>query len=74
MQAAQAWAAYSAAIIGYPLENIEEKFDSLSEAEQLAWFSVAVLALGNRPESEPEPVASLEVLEVPAELPEVREY
>lgn len=67
MQAAQAWAAYSAAIIGYPLENIEEKFASLSEAEQLAWFSVAVLALGNRPEDSPEPPESAKVL---LELPE----
>lgn len=38
---AQAWAAYSAAIIGRPVKDAEKKFSALPEVERAAWTSVA---------------------------------
>lgn len=45
MQAAQAWAAFSAAILNQEIaEDYEKKFEALAASEQAAWERVAKLA------------------------------
>lgn len=45
MPGAKAWAAYTAAIVGAPVEDFEQKFSSLAESERNAWAAVQNLAV-----------------------------